>query len=279
MVGSTGFVGRHVAERLRDEGEPFRGLARRPSSPDEVAADLIRPETLGPALQGATVAIICAAITADRKEVFRGQYRQVNAEGTRNLVAAAKDAGVRRLVLLNGLGTQPGREGSYMRTRWEMLEAVRESGVGWVSLQPSIMFGPGATFPRAIAGLARLLPVVPVLGGGLCVQPISVDDVVTCLVSAAREDRWDGRAIDLGGPEQMTMREFSRRILVAAGRRRPLVPLPPILARIPARLVTVLPNPPFTPATLELFDFDNCTAPNVVQSEFGFQPASFLAGR
>jgi NADH dehydrogenase len=228
-------------------------------------------------MAGATVVVHCAAITADHKEAYPGQYRKVHVEGTHNLVRAAREAGVRRIVLMNGLGTRPGSPMSYMQTRWEMGEAVKNSGMAWVALQPSILFGNGAAFVRAFAGLARTLPVMPVLGGSLRLQPLWVEDLVTCLDRCIAEPRWDGRAIDLGGPEQLTFAEMIDLIMTAAQARRPTLPLPLPVAKVQARLFTLLPNPPLTPATLELFDFDNITALDVVPKEFGFQPRSVRA--
>jgi NADH dehydrogenase len=216
----------------------------------------------------------CAAITADKKEAYRGQYHDVNAKGTRNLVAAAREAGVRRIVLLNGLGTRPGSEGSYMRTRWEMAEAVRGSGLSWTALQPSILFGDSAPFPAAIARLARQFPVVPVLGGGRKLQPMWIEDLVTCLIQSVNDPRRDGQTIDLGGPDQMTFAEIDGLILETIKLRRLTLPLPVPMARIAAGVMSVLPNPPLVPATLELFDFDNTTDLDAVSRNFGFEPRS-----
>jgi NADH dehydrogenase len=274
-VGSSGFVGNRLAARLEAQHVPHRLLARRPSRPGEVKADLTQPESLRPALEGCRVVVDCAAVTADRKERRRGEYQLVHVVGTRNLVSAAREAGVERIVVLNGLGTQPGRPGSYMQTRWEMLEAVRNSGLGWVSVQPSILFGRGATFQTAIAGLARMSPVLPVPGDGrLCVQPFWVEDLATCLLMCALEARWDGRTVELGGPERLSMRELFGLIARAAGKRRPILALPLRLARLQAHLMSVLPKPPLTPAALELFEFDNCTDADAVEREFGFRPRS-----
>ncbi len=279
MVGATGFVGRHVLQRLLQEGATVRGVARDPSRAPAVAsggttvrADLLEVATLSPALTDINTVIHCAAITADRKEPFPGAYRRINAEGTRNLVWAAQRAGVQRIVLLNGLGTRRGRDGSYMRTRWEMGEAVRNSGLNWVALQPSILFGDHAPYPAALARLAHQLPVMPVLGDRRRLQPLWVEDLVTCLTRAARETSWDGRAIDLGGPDQMTYGEMTRLVMETIGVRRPTAPLPMAVARVQARLMTVLRDPPLQPATLELFDFDNITDLDAVQENFGFPP-------
>ena len=283
VAGSTGFVGRHLVRRLAGQGTAVRGLARDPaaakallpSSVEIVQADLLQPDTLGPALSGVDVLVHCAAITADRKEAYRGEYARVNGEGTRNLVAAARRTGVKRIVLLNGLGTKQGADRSYMRTRWEMAEAVRGSGLPWVSPQPSILFGDGAPFPAALAKLARGSPLVPILGSGRTkLQPLWVEDLCTCLALCAERSTWDGRAMDLGGPEQLAYTEAVRLILAAAHLRRPMLPLPLPLAKIAAQAMSVLPNPPLVPATLELFDFDNATEPDAVQKIFGFAPRS-----
>ena len=283
VAGSTGFVGRHLVRRLANQGLTVRGLARNPaaakalfpSSVEIVPADLLQPDTLGEALSGVDVLVHCAAITADRKEAFRGQYARVNGEGTRNLVAAARAARAKKIVLLNGLGTKRGADGSYMRTRWEMAEAVRGSGLPWVSPQPSILFGDGAPFPAAIAKLARTSPVMPILGSGKTkLQPLWVEDLCTCLALCVEQPTWDGRAMDLGGPEQLPYTEVVRLILEATHLRRPMLPTPLPLARLASLAMSVLPNPPLVPATLELFDFDNVTDPDAVQKVFGFAPRS-----
>jgi NADH dehydrogenase len=278
VVGATGFVGRHVVARLAASKTPVRAVSRTPgpgnAAVQAAAADLLHPSSLAVALTGVETIVHCAAITADKKEAYRGQYHDVNAKGTRNLVDAAREAGVRRIVLLNGLGTRPGSEGSYMRTRWEMAEAVRGIGLSWTALQPSILFGDSAPFPAAIARLARQFPVVPVLGGGRKLQPLWIEDLVTCLIQSVNDPRRDGQTIDLGGPEQMTFAEIDVLILETIKVRRLKLPLPVPMARIAAGVMSVLPNPPLVPATLELFDFDNTTDLDAVSRNFGFEPRS-----
>lgn len=282
IVGAGGFVGRHLAARLQAAGlsprciarDPRRAAGTLPAGADLRAADLLDRASLDSALDGAGTIVHCAAVTADRKERYPGEYRRVHVEGTRNLVEAARARGATRIVLLNGLGTRPGKPGSYMQTRWEMGEAVRQSGLAWVALQPSVLFGDGAAFVAAFARLSRQLPVMPVLSGRTRLQPLWVEDLVTCLSLAVRASRWDGRAIDLGGPEQLTFSEMLDLIMEAARTRRLKVPVPLPLARVQARLFTILPNPPLVPATLELFDFDNVTDLDAVPRHFGFQPRS-----
>lgn len=283
ITGATGFVGRHLAARLAEAGLPVRGAARHrsdrlPAAIDFVQADLTQPETLPAALEAVTTIIHAAAITADNKEPYRGAYRRVNAEGTANLVAAAKTAGVRRMIVMSGLGTRPAPAGTYLATRWAMEEAVRHSGISHLFLQPSILFGSGAPFVSALSGLIRTSPVVPVIGSGaLLMQPLWIQDLATCVVKALDRPDLEG-AIALGGGEQLTFRDLLKSLCSALGRRRLILPLPIPIARIQARLMTaVLSDPPLTPAALELFDFPNVTDLDSVERNFGFQPRGFRA--
>ena len=120
--------------------------------------------------------------------------------------------------------------------------------------------------------------MVPMIGSGkVRFQPIWVEDVVTCLLKMAREpQRYDGRYIEVGGPEVYTYGQILDMLMQKLGKRKIKVPGPKPLAAIGAGVMQViLPNPPITTAALGLFDFDNVTALDTVQREFGFAPASF----
>jgi NADH dehydrogenase len=285
VTGGTGFVGSHLLRRLA-ETEPrgtVRTLVRDQAKalvPDGVSAvegDITQPETLPAAVAGVDVVIHAAAITGDRKEPYRGAYDRVNRVGTENLMSAAKRAGVKRLVVVSGLGCRPAPAGTYMATRWGMEEAVRGSGIRFVILQPSVLFGDGAPFVTALAGLARVLPVLPLVGGGRTrFQPLWIEDLVTCLIASTTSETPAGHTLSLGGSEWATFKEVLQTICRAMPARRLLVPLPMPIARIQARLMTaVLPNPPLTAAALELFSFDNATNLDAVDKAFGFHPRGF----
>lgn len=284
VTGANGFIGSHVVRRLSESGAgPIRAMVRNRSNADVpdgvevVEADLTRPQSLGPAVAGAGVIIHAAAITADLKEPYPGAYDAINRGGTENLVAAAAAAGVTRIVVMSGLGTKPAPKSTYMATRWGLEEAVRNSGIAHVILQPSVLFGDGAEFIAALSRLARVSPVLPLLGGGnMRFQPLWVEDLVTCLVACARNDSSLTGAIPLGGGEYATFKEVMQTICTAMSIRRLMVPLPLPIARLQARLMAaVLPKPPLTPATLELFTFDNSTDLDAVDRHFGFHPRGF----
>jgi len=282
VTGATGYVGGHLVARLVGGAEPVRGLVRRPDAKlpagvDAVRGDVTEPESLPAAVEGVEMVIHCAAITGDRKEPYRGAYDRVNREGTANLVAAASAAGVKRLVVMSGLGCKPAPAGTYMATRWGLEEAVRQGGIPYVILQPSVLFGAGAPFVDALAGLARWSPVLPALGGGRTrFQPLWVEDLVTCLVLSTSKDELLGAEHPLGGAEILTFREILQTIAAALGKRRLILPLPLGIASLQAGALTaLLPNPPLTPAAIELFSFENATDLDSVERRFHFRPKGF----
>ncbi|HEU0027560.1 MAG TPA: NAD(P)H-binding protein [Ktedonobacterales bacterium] len=290
VTGATGFSGSRIVARLAEQGARPRAmahnretaLARLPRQGIEVAiADITRPETLRPALEGVETIIHCAFITADQKPGPGVNYYETNTTGTRNLIAAAKAAGVTRIVELGGLGTQPGRPGSYMETRYLADEALKQSGLAWSSLGSSVQFGKQASFFRGLADLITSVPLItPVIGSGAQrFQPIWVDDVVTCILKMAQEPaRYDGRVIEVGGPEIYTYNEILDMLMEALGKRRIKVPGPKPIARLVASAMTaLLAKPPITPAAIELFEFENTTTLDAVPYNFGFQPASLRA--
>jgi NADH dehydrogenase len=241
---------------------------------ESILADITQPDTLPGAVAGVDVVIQCAALTADIKEPYRGAYDAVNRMGTGNLVKAAREAGVKRIVAMSGLGTRPAPNGTYMATRWGLEEAVRDSGVPYAIIRPSIQFGRGAQFIAVLARLIRRSPVVPLLGGGkLRFQPIWVEDVVTCIHKSIADDRLLGAEHTIGGSEYATFREITEAIVQALHKRRLFAPLPLPIARVQARLMTaVMRHPPLTPASLGLFGFENTTDIDAVDRVFGFHP-------
>jgi uncharacterized protein YbjT (DUF2867 family) len=284
VTGATGFVGSHLLKRLAATpgAEPLRGSARKvgkedlPAGVEGIPADVTKPETLPAALKGVTTLVHTAAITANLKEPFPGAYREINETGTYNLMKAAKEAGVSRVVLMSGLSA-PAKEGSYMATRLGMENAVRGGGIPYVILQPSVLFGDGAEFVAALARLARVSPVLPLMGDPkLKFQPLWIEDLLRILEQSISSEKHLGRAIPIGGPEHVTFKEVLQTICDAMSVRRLLVPLPLPIVRIQARaMAALLPKPPLTPATLELFQFDNSTSLDAVPANFGFEPRGF----
>jgi uncharacterized protein YbjT (DUF2867 family) len=281
VTGSSGYVGRRLVARLAERGTPVRALVHRsrgdlPAGVEAVEGDVTDAASLVGACEGADVIVNLASITADRKPP-PGGYDRVNAEGPAALAAAARTAGVRRLVHLAGIDTTTGAPGPYLAGRRRGDAAVLASGLESVAiLRPSIMFGgPDSAFVTALARVVRLAPAVPVPGDGkVRLQMIWVEDVVRCIVQLA-DDMRPGQ-FPIGGPDQPTYDDVLDTIGEGLGKRHVRkVHLPLSLFAAQARLLSVLPSPPLTPAALELFASDNTTTADAVEQQFNFRPRSF----
>src|ERR1700716_2194549 len=284
VTGATGFVGSRLLTRLAagSDRKALRGTARTvradqlPAGVGAVPADVTKPATLPAALKDVTTLVHAAAVVANLKEPYPGAYREINETGTYNLMKAAAKAGVSRVVLMSGLSA-PAAEGSYMATQLGKERGVCESGVSCVCLQPSVLFGDGAEFVAALSRVARYSPVLPLLGNPkIKFQPLWIEDLLRILEQCIIDEKRLGRAVPVGGPEHVTFRQVLETICAAMGIRRLLVPLPLPIAGLQARIMTaLLPHPALTPATLELFTFDNSTSLDAVPAGFGFTPRSF----
>jgi NADH dehydrogenase len=228
-------------------------------------------------MQGIETVVHSAFITADIKEGRDASYQRVNVDGTRNVVEAAKRAGVKKIVLVSGLGTKPGKPGSYMQGRYLAEQIVKNGELSWSILQPSVQFGEHAAFFKGLADLIRTAPVVPVIGTSQRkFQPIWVEDVAQCLIQQIRNASRNGKTYVVGGPEQFTYAEILDMLANSLGKQRLKAPLPMPLAYLGAAMMQmVLPKPPVTTAALTLFTFEQTTDLNAVERDFGFQPLSW----
>jgi uncharacterized protein YbjT (DUF2867 family) len=287
VTGADGFVASHVVRQLVENGESPRVLVRnvaraRSLLPEGsvmiVAGDTTRPDTLEAALTGIDTIIHGAFVVAIRKQGPESRYYETNVVGTKNLLYAAKRAGARRIHVLGGLGTKPSSSDSYMQGRYEADEAVKNSGLAWSILGPSVQFGEHAAFFAGLADLIRHAPVVPMIGNGRRLfQPIWVEDVARCVIRMVKEpERYDGRYIEVGGPAIYTYAQILDMLMQRIGQRKLKVPGPIPLVQIGAAMMeTFLKRPPITRAAVGLFDFDNVTTLDSVVSNFDFTPLNF----
>ncbi|HZS79312.1 MAG TPA: NAD(P)H-binding protein [Ktedonobacteraceae bacterium] len=287
VTGASGYIGRHLVARLVQEGEKPRCLVRNvkraasilPAAGIElVQGDTTQLASLETAVQGVETIVHAAFLTADRKESAPHQYEKTNVEGTANLIQAAKKAGVRRIIEISGLGTRPDKPGSYMQGRYLAEQMLKESGLDWTIIQPSVLFGKDAPFIKGLTDLIHTSPVVPLIGGGkIQLQPIYVEDVVTVILHVLREpERTRNKTYTIGGPEYYTFTQVIDLLLHTMHAKRLKAPAPRLLVGVGAAVMeAVLPKPPLTKAAMMLFSFDNTTSLNSVERDFGFTPLSF----
>jgi len=253
VTGPTGFIGAHVVHELRAREIPVRALVRDRSrgarltawGAELVEGDVTDPDSLPAAIAGVDAVIHLASIIKGS----RADFERVMAQGTRNLVAAAEEAGVRRFVLASALGLNERSKDQvpYFAAKWEMERAVNESAVEHVIFRPSFVFGrDGGVLPTFVR-LARYAPVTPIVGPGTQrLQPIWVEDVAEYCARALDPPEAAGRTFDIGGPDAPTWNEFWDRLKRVLGARRPSLHVPFGLMRVQAALTERLPGAPVT---------------------------------
>ena len=271
VTGGSGFVGGHVVHELRGRELAVRCLVRDPRKAAKLAAwgcelsegDMTDPAALRRSVDGAETVIHLVAIRQGHEE----QFRRIMVDGTRDLLAAAKGAGVRRFLLMSALGTSEETKDlvPYYGAKWEMEQLVRASGIPHVIFRPSFVFGPDGGILPTFAKLARLAPVTPIIGSGRQrIQPIWADDVAAYFADGVARDDVTGRTFELGGPDIVSWDEFWRRLKAARGMRRPSIHVPVSLMRLNALVTERLPgNIPLTRDLLKMLEHGD----NVVSND------------
>jgi uncharacterized protein YbjT (DUF2867 family) len=255
LVGGTGFVGGYILEAL-DGAMPrsdvrvlVRGAGQKQALEGAgwatAEGDITRPETLDAALQGVDTVINLVSIIRAKK----GQsFAAIMGAGHRNLVDAAKRAGVARFVYMSALGVGPeaGKLSQYFKYKWASEEYLRASGLPYIIFRPSFLIGPGGEFTNLLSMLT-LLPVVAVPGPGTPrVQPMYVRDLARYVAQMLTDPRAVNQALEIGGPETFEFNDMLRKTLEAKGRKGVLIhmPLPlmrlavPVLDRVAPALIT-----------------------------------------
>ena len=249
VTGASGFVGGHVAHALRSQDKPLRALVRNPAKAGRLASwnvelvqgDVTDAASLRRAVEGCDAVVHLVAIRQGREE----RFQRVMVDGTRDLLAAAKDAGVQRFVHMSALGTSEATKDlvPYYRAKWETEQLVESAGVPYVIFRPSFIFGKDGGILPTFLKLARLAPVTPIIGSGRQrIQPIWADDVGVYFSRAVDLDGVTGRIFELGGPDAVSWNEFWQRLKRARRMRRPSVHVPVPLMRLNALLTERLPG-------------------------------------
>ncbi|HVP75647.1 MAG TPA: complex I NDUFA9 subunit family protein [Gaiellaceae bacterium] len=268
VTGGTGFIGPHVVHALRVRDVAVRALVRNPTRASRLAAwgvEVVQGDVTDAAsLREACVGVDAVVHLVSIIKGSRADFERVMTEGTRNVVAAAKEAGVGRFVLTSALGLdERSREAvPYFGAKWQMEQAVEQSGLEHTILRPSFVFGrDGGVLPTFVR-LARFAPVTPIVGAGTQrLQPIWVEDLAEHYALALDLPEASGRTFELGGPDTVTWDEFWARLKRVLGVRRPSLHVPIGLLRAQAALTERLPGAPVTRDQLTMLELgDNVVA-------------------
>ena len=292
LTGATGFVGKHMLERLLAEGHAVRAALRGlPGQKARVVAhsqhlgrkddfqwvygDVVEGTRLQEGMQGCDAVIHLVGIIVEKGS---NTFERVHHLGTRNVVEAAKRARVKRFVQMSALGVRADGVAPYQTTKWKGEEEVRRSGIPFCILRPSVIFGEGDGFVTQMMATMRSAPLFrPVPGSGRPkFRPIFIDDVTACFVRALTAEAATNQTVDLGGPDELTLNEVLAEIARCAGVSKPAVHIPMSLMFAGAAVMqTLLKNPPVTTDQLRMLREGSTCDIGPMKRIFGIEPRSF----
>jgi uncharacterized protein YbjT (DUF2867 family) len=254
VIGSSGYIGSKLIPRLLEQGYRVRCLVRDRkriaayawfSSVEVMEGDVLDATSLN--LAFLQVSVVYYLVHSMSNPI--GDFAALDRQAARNVGDAAKRFGVGRLVYLGGLGKRREEQSPHLKSRHEVGDVLRESGVPVTEFRAAVIVGAGSLSFEMIHHLANRLPVM------ICprwvvtrTQPIAVEDVLAYLVAALPLAESTGRIIDIGGPEILTYREMMLRVAHALGLKRWLIKVPVLTPRLSSYWVGLVTPVPVRPA-------------------------------
>jgi len=283
LTGATGFVGRNMLKRLLSEGHTVRALVRDPQKAGRlvqagvelVVGDVVEGTGLEEGPPGCDAAIHLVGIIAEKG---KNTFEAVHHLGTRNVVEAAKRAGIRRFVQMSALGVRADGPAAYQSTKWRGEEEVRKCGIPYCILRPSLIFGPGDGFVTQMMKTMRSAPLFrPVPGNGSPrFRPIFIDDVTACFSRALTVEAATGQTIELGGADELSLNQVLAEIARCAGVHKPAVNIPmPLMFAGAFFAQTLLGNPPVTVDQLRMLREGSTCDIQPMEKILGVTPRGF----
>ena len=271
VIGGSGFLGRHIVRALARDGWRIRAGVRHPNTANFlrpmgrvgqiqiVKANLLDGDDIAMMMRDADAAINLAGI------LFQSgaqKFERVHAAGAEVVAKAAAQYGLARLIHFSALGASADSPSAYARSKAAGESLVRAAYPDATIMRPSVVFGPEDDFFNRFARLARMLPVLPLIGGGHTrFQPVYAGDVAQGTLAAINDPATAGKLFELGGPEVMTMKEVMQLVLQQTHRRRLLMSVPFAVAKIKAAFLGLFANPLLTIDQVRLLETDNVVSP------------------
>jgi len=290
IFGGTGFLGRHIVQRLAKEGCSIRVATRRPELAGflrpcgdvgqiaPVQANVRDEASVRRAVEGADAVINLTGILNERG---RQTFYAVHVASAERIARAAADAGVSRLLHVSALGADAASPSEYARSKAAGEDAMREAFPAATIFRPGLVFGPEDDFFNRFASIVRLVPVLPLFFDGLPrlkldglfltpefdagttrFQPVFVGDIAEATHRALDDSAAQGRTYELGGPSVYSYAELMAMVARETGRNALFAPVPFFAADILSRIAQFAPAPPLTPDQVKLLRIDNVVAPD-----------------
>ncbi|MCE7998347.1 MAG: complex I NDUFA9 subunit family protein [Rhodobiaceae bacterium] len=288
IFGGSGFVGRYLVRVLAEQGYRVRVAVRRPNQAlflkpmgdvgqvQPVQANIRDRASCATAMEGAAAVVNLVGVLY---ESGAQKFDAVHAAGSKQLAELAADAGISNFCQISAIGADAGSTSAYAQSKAAGEAAVRDAIPTATIIRPSIIFGAEDQFFNRFAAMARLAPALPLIGGGETkYQPVYVKDVAAAIMIALREPEWNGKVLELGGPDVATFAELMDITLKEIERVRPLVKLPYFAAKAMASVLQILPAPLLTVDQVELLKHDNVVSEGAMGlSDLGIEPSAMSA--
>ena len=305
VFGGSGFIGRHLVQRLAAEGWRVRVAVRDPEGASflkplgdvgqivPVFADVTKEASVTAAVQGAELVVNLVGILFERG---KKSFKAIHEDGAGRIAAAAKAAGAKRLIHVSALGADAASESAYARSKAAGEAAVLAAYPEATILHPSVVFGPEDDFFNGFMTLSNFSPVLPLFvkdgfklkfcgkipcgidlygSGGTKFQPVYVGDVAQAAINAVASDETRGKTFELGGPTVYSFKQLLELALKSAGRCRLIVPKPFFAAKIIATFTQFMLKPLLTPDQVKLLATDNVAHAGVPGlAELGVSPTA-----
>lgn len=222
------------------------------------------------------VDIVChlvGLIVETRKKTFEKTVK----EGTEKLVEAALSNNVKKIIYISAIGTEKDAPTKYHRTKYLAEQVIINSGIPYIILRPSLVFGPGDGFVTLLAKLIRLSPFVPIFGDGQYqLQPVFIDDLVSAIVQSAEKDTLKDEIIEIAGQQRLEYREIINIIKGCLNKKRLNLHLPFAVMKIVAALMELVLKPaPLTKDQLTMLEMGNVGDIKRMKDIFNIDPAGF----
>jgi uncharacterized protein YbjT (DUF2867 family) len=297
VLGGTGFIGRHICEKLIRAGHEVTVPTRKMENAREIQTlprlqpilcNVHDPAQLAQAVMGHEVLINLVAILHGSEQ----EFERVHVLLPQSIVAACKAAGVKRIVQMSSLGAALDAPSQYLRSKGRGEQVFEQSGLDVTVLRPSVVFGEGDKLLNTFAALQQSFPLMPLACADAQFQPVWVEDVAQAVVNVALGDCYNKdsylrsiyagkqpKTFEIAGPRQLGLRDLVALAGQCVGAARPIIALPTALARIQAFVMEKLPGP----TLMSRDNLDSMQSPNVASGtlpglrELGIEPAGIEA--
>ncbi|MDP8263279.1 MAG: NAD-dependent epimerase/dehydratase family protein [Candidatus Ancaeobacter aquaticus] len=294
VTGATGYIGSHLVLSLRQDGQSVLCLVRK-NTPQEsidflkshgaeiIQGDLLNLDPLIDQVQGKVKKVVhlVGSIVASKQESFE----TVHKKKTKALISLCQKIGAKKIVLLTAVGASPDAESDYLKTKFMAEEEVRNSGIPYVVLRASLVFGNdgGMRNSKMLIKLSRLVqrtPFVPFIGTGQSlVQPVYIGDLIICLKKSVLDDTVKDKTFEIAGPEKMSFNQMIQKIADYYDVRRIIVHIPTtIMIPIATLLEKIIPAPAVSCDQIKLLKKDNVCDTKLMEETFPVNMIKFEDG-